>query len=185
MRLSSGATKPTRCRTVKRPTRRVRARSSTSTIAPSRRPRASTPVTRAITRSPCITSRMTFGGRNRSSPSSSGIKKPKAVGMTDDAPTHHVHLLRQAVEAAAVTVQLAVALHGAQPARERIELAFLAHRQYLGQGLERQRLAALAGATASPPRATAREIHTSPPRGRPSGREMCLCCALTWVFSVV
>src|SRR5690606_40796944 len=43
--------------------------SSTSTITPSRRPRRSRPVTLASARSPCSTLRISYGGRNRSSPS--------------------------------------------------------------------------------------------------------------------
>jgi hypothetical protein len=62
------------------------ARSSTSTTAPSGRPRWSRPLTRTAARSPCIIWRISPGGRNTDGLPSSGTRKAVAVGMALDAP---------------------------------------------------------------------------------------------------
>src|SRR3569832_2389515 len=122
MRLLLGTTKLTPCSIMKRPTMRVWARSKTSTTAPSRRPRRSMPSTQASARSLCSTARICLGERNRSSPPSSGMRKPKPIGVTDDAAADQIHLLRQTVIALAIDDELAVALHGAQAAAQGLEV---------------------------------------------------------------
>ena len=83
------------------------ARSSTSTIAPSGRPRRSTPATRASTRSPCSTLCISRGGRNRSAPPSSRHEEAEAVGMALDAPGNEMRSLRDEQRACAVADDLA------------------------------------------------------------------------------
>ncbi len=80
MRLFSAITNATPCSMKMRPTTRWLARSSTSTMCPSRRPRRSTPVTRASTVSPCSALCISLGPRKRSSRPSSGLRKPKPSG---------------------------------------------------------------------------------------------------------
>ena len=77
MRLSSGAISHTPFSLSRRPMTWLLARETTSTMVPSRRPRRSVPVTFASTRSPCSTFCISLSDRNRSSPGSSGMTKPK------------------------------------------------------------------------------------------------------------
>ena len=72
-----------------------------------------------------------------------GHEKAKTFVMADDPPGDHVHAVDQRVQAAPVFEQLAVALHGAQPPPEGVEVALAFDMQGIGDRLEGQRLAAL------------------------------------------
>jgi len=63
--------------------------------------------------------------------------------MANDSPGNHVHAIDKRVQAAPVLQQLTVALHGAQPPPERVEVALAFDMQGISDRLEGQRLAAL------------------------------------------
>src|SRR3569623_1419219 len=51
-----------------------------------------------------------------------GDEETETVGMTHHAAAHQIHFLREAVIALAIDDELAVALHGAQPAAQRLQV---------------------------------------------------------------
>ena len=118
MRLFSAMTNITPCSTKSRPTTLLLARSSTSTMEPSLRPRRSTPVTRASTMSPCRALCICLGPRKRSSLPSSGLQEAEAVGVADDLALDEPGLVGDEDRAAAVAHDLPFALHGGQAPRE-------------------------------------------------------------------
>ena len=67
-----------------------------------------------------------------------GDQEAETVGMSGDAPADHVHLAGDAVEVTTVLQNLAVALHGAQTAQERVCIALVLDAQLGRQRLKRQ-----------------------------------------------
>ena len=94
------------------------ARSSTSTILPSGRPRRSMPAMRATTRSPCSTFCISLRPRKRSGPPSSRTRKPKPSGWPCTRPRTRSSFVDDADRVAAVADDLAVALHRGEPRAE-------------------------------------------------------------------
>jgi len=68
-----------------------------------------------------------------------GLEEAETVGVTDDAPGNEVGLVDDAVAAAPVADQLAVALHRRQPARQGVELLGILQLQPLGDAVELER----------------------------------------------
>src|SRR3569623_3533588 len=64
-------------------------------------------------------------------------EESETVGMTHHAAAHQILFLREAVIALAVDDELAVALHGAQPAAQRRQVSLAAEAQRSGDLLER------------------------------------------------
>ncbi len=70
-------------------------------------------------------------------------QEAESVRMADDPPAHQIHLAHQAVAAAAVEVQLAIALHGTQTPAQGLELLFALEAEGLGDLLAVHRRAGL------------------------------------------
>ena len=87
----------------------------TSTSAPSRRPSRSTLTIRATTRSPCISERIWRGREEQVDAPVVGPDESEAVPVPDDATGDQVHPIDEPELTAAISDDLAIAHHGAQP----------------------------------------------------------------------
>ena len=135
MRLFSATRYQMPCSSYTRPTTSRLTCSSTSTMTPSGRPRLSTPIWRAVARSPCSVLCISFGDRNKSAVPSSGTRNPKPSGCPCTVPVIEIEFGDDAELAFAIGHQLTVSLHCGEPCRERFALRVAADAQRAGDVL--------------------------------------------------